>query len=91
MNSQTPKATVIRDAVAYNQQLIHSDAILPVSVGGDKTHYHVDELRAILQTGNEDGVHTQLKRRRIEGDSIDYTKQAKRLYRLSKLMFISKG
>jgi len=91
VNSQTPKATVIRDAVAYNQKLIHADAILPVSVGGDKTHYHVDELRAILKSAYEDGVHTQLNRRRIEGDSIDYTKQAKRLYRLSKLMFISKG
>jgi len=41
VNSKTPKATVIRDAVAYNQQLIHADAILPVSVGGDKTHYRI--------------------------------------------------
>jgi len=84
---QTSMATIIRDAVAYNQQLLLPDAILPVSASSDKIHYHIDELRALLQTVYEDGVNTQLNRRRIDGDSIDYSEQTKRLYRLGKLVF----
>ncbi len=86
-NPQTPKATVIRDAVAYNRNLLDPDAILAVSVSSDKAPYQVDGVRALLQNAYEDGVNTQLNRRRIEGDSLDYSEQAKRLYRLGKLVF----
>jgi uncharacterized protein len=83
----TAKAKMIKAAVEYNQELLSPDHIIPVCVSEDKAAFNLDEIGVLLQFAYEDGVNTQLNRRRIEGDKTDYLNQAKRLFSLSKVAF----
>lgn len=84
---QTPKGQIIADAVAYNKTIMNSAAILPLSVSADRVSYNLDVLQQHIQAAYQEGINTQLNRRRMEGDKIDYGEQAKRLYRLGKIVF----
>ena len=84
---QTNKGKIILDAVNYNQNLMKSDIIIPLSISSEKLTYNLDVLQEKIQEVYQEGINTQLNRRRIDGDRIDYTEQAQRLYRLGKLVF----
>ncbi|PSV37250.1 GTPase [Photobacterium sp. GB-27] len=84
---QTKKGEIILDAVSYNQNLMKSDTIIPLSVSSERLTYNLDVLQETIQEVYQEGINTQLNRRRIDGDRIDYTEQAQRLYRLGKLVF----
>ncbi|SKA34405.1 GTPase family protein [Photobacterium toruni] len=84
---QTDKGQIISDAVNYNREMMQAEYILPFSVSSDRIPYNLDSLQSQLQMVYQDGINTQLNRRRAQGESIDYTEQAKRLYRLGKLVF----
>ncbi|WP_434144995.1 GTPase family protein [Photobacterium leiognathi] len=84
---QTAKGKIILDAVEYNKSLMKTERVIPLSVSQDRLNYNLDVLQENIQEMYQDGINTQLNRRRVEGDSIDYAEQAKRLYRLGKLVF----
>ncbi|WP_305373058.1 GTPase family protein [Photobacterium leiognathi] len=84
---QTAKGKIILDAVEYNKSLMKTERVIPLSVSQDRLNYNLDVLQENIQEMYQDGINTQLNRRRVEGDSIDYSEQAKRLYRLGKLVF----
>jgi hypothetical protein len=84
---QTDKGRIIGDAVNYNREVMQAEYILPFSVSSDRIPYNLDSLQSQLQQVYQDGINTQLNRRRAQGETIDYTEQAKRLYRLGKLVF----
>ncbi len=68
-----------------------TERVIPLSVSQDRFNYNLDVLQENIQEMYQDGINTQLNRRRVEGDNagrfqrIDL--QDKRLYRLGKLVF----
>ena len=60
-----PKGSIIKEVLQYNQELLNPDSILPLCVGDKLT---VDKIAEYLQHAYENGVNTQLNRRRDEHD-----------------------
>ncbi|ODA26411.1 GTPase family protein [Photobacterium damselae] len=86
-NPQTQKGKVIAQAVEFNKEKLNPDIILPLCVSQDVPQFNVDTLQQAIVSAYEDGVNTQLNRRRVEGDRLDLTEEAKRLYHLGEVLF----
>ena len=83
------KACTIRDAIKYNQDLLDPDDILALSVKSDIKMYNVDAMKKYLQKAYDNGINTQLNRRRLEysgdnwiDDTYKFFKAGKKLYDL---------
>lgn len=76
------KAETIKAAVAYNQQQLAPDEIIPVAACDGKENYNIEQIADFLLFNYEEGVNTQLNRRRLEHHKVDLLEQMKRLYRL---------
>ena len=81
------KAEVIRAALEYNREQLKPDAIMAVAAVEGKVNYNIDQIADYLLHHYEDGVNTQLNRRRMEQDSVALSQQVKRLYRLVERAF----
>ena len=84
----SPKARIIRDALAYNENTLKLDKWLPLSVSTDKAHFNLDRLQSIIAAEYESAIQTQLNRRRLESGSTDgIAGQCRRLLQAGKLLF----
>ena len=81
------KASVIKDALNYNKELLNVDEALPLSISPNKTMYNLDELKKYMLNAYEEGINTQLNRRRNEYSNSDFTKQVKRFSKLAGQLF----
>jgi len=81
------KASIIKDALNYNKELLNVDEALPLSISPNKTMYNLDELKKYMLNAYEDGINTQLNRRRNEYSNSDFTKQVKRFSKLAGQLF----
>ncbi|RWX57454.1 GTPase family protein [Photobacterium chitinilyticum] len=86
-NPSSAKAETIKAALFYNQQQLAPDEIIPVAVCDDKANYNIEQIAEILLFNYENGINTQLNRRRLEHQKIDLVDQVKRLYRLGEKAF----
>ena len=83
--TQSPKGKTIKAALDYNtEQLMPDDAVV-VAMPPNEQPYNMDSLAEALLAAFQEGVNTQLNRRRLEHKSEALTQQAKRLYRLGKV------
>lgn len=60
------KAKVIKQAMEYNQKLLCSDLVLPLSISIDKTHFGVEELKQTLVDKITEAHNVQRNRQRKE-------------------------
>ncbi|MGR6834280.1 GTPase family protein [Aliivibrio wodanis] len=60
------KAKVIKQAMEYNQKLLCSDLVLPLSISIDKTHFGVEELKQTLVDKITEAYNVQRNRQRKE-------------------------
>ncbi len=82
------KANTIRDALAYNRELLSLPLLIPLSVSEDKQHYNLAALQQLLDENYEKGLQTQLNRRRLEAaQSFSVQEQFKRAYRMGQSLF----
>lgn len=89
LNSSTAdKAETIREALAYNQSLLQPEHLLPLSLAPDKPHYNLTKLLQLLDQHYDQGLQTQLNRRRLDmGMNFSTTEQFRRVYQLGKSLF----
>ncbi|PSW21370.1 GTPase [Photobacterium sanctipauli] len=81
------KAKTIKAAIDFNCQQLTPDDCLPISVKEGQEPYNLEQLADSLLAGFEEGVNTQLNRRRLEHKKLDAADQLKRLYQLGKVTF----
>lgn len=87
-NDQIAKVKTINEALAYNQELLALDNILPLAISSTQAWFNVDTLKTLIIDTFNQGVQVQLNRRRVENDEkIDTSEHAKRLYRLGHSLF----
>ena len=78
----SPKATVIKQAVSYNKELLGFDVLIPLSVSAEREHFNVDVLEKQLVQFLEKGLNVQLNQRRLEADNKNNVQeQAQRILR----------
>jgi predicted GTPase len=87
----SPVARLIRDAVAYNQELLEPDLALAVAAGADQPGFNIDRLEALITEAYQQGVNTQLNRRRHEDSGPLAGQQVRRLLQLGKTMWRQAG
>ena len=90
-HDDSPAARLIRDAVAYNVELLQPDQALAASASEDRPHFNVDQLVALISDAYQQGVNTQLNRRRNEDSGPMTRQQAQRLLQLGKTMWQQVG
>ena len=81
------KAEIMRAALDYNCQQLNPDEIMAVAVIDGQANYNIEQIADFLLHNYENGVNTQLNRRRMEHGSVALNEQAKRLYRLAERAF----
>ncbi|PHS39407.1 MAG: GTPase [Sulfurovum sp.] len=75
------KACTIRDALKYNKELLEPDYILPISLNKDLSLYNIELLKEHIQKVYDDGISTQLNRRKYEHSGNGLGKSAKKLFK----------
>ena len=87
-NPETPKVTAIKAALEYNRDLLGFGELVPLSVAENKPSYNLSELKKLLDTSYQQGLQTQLNRRRIQTGGVGgISDQAGRLYQSGKSLF----
>ena len=86
-HSSDKKACSIRDAVKFNQNLLKPDNILPLSLNPNLKSYNLEALKEYLQTAYNDGINTQLNRRRHEHPNDGIVESGMKLYKSGKKLF----
>ena len=87
-NPETPKAKAIKAALEYNRDLLGFGELVPLSVAENKPSYNLSELKKLLDTSYQQGLQTQLNRRRIQTGGVGgISDQAGRLYQSGKSLF----
>jgi predicted GTPase len=87
-NPKTPKAKTIKAALAYNRDLLGLDELIPLAVAENQPPYHLDELKKRIDASCQQGLQTQLNRRRIQTDGMGKIRdQAGRLYQSGRSLF----
>jgi predicted GTPase len=87
-NPKTPKAKTIKAALAYNRDLLGLNELMPLAVAENQPPYHLDELKKRIDTSCQQGLQTQLNRRRIQTDGMGKIRdQAGRLYQSGRSLF----
>ena len=85
---ETPKAKAIIAALEYNRDLLGFNELIPLAVAENQPTYHLDKLKGLLDTSYQQGLQTQLNRRRIETGGVGgISDQAGRLYQSGKSLF----
>ncbi len=86
--SSDKKACIIRDVVKFNQEILQPDNILPLSLNPNLKFYNLEAVKEYLQTAYNNGINTQLNRRRIEDVNDGFVKSVKKIAKgTSKLFF----
>lgn len=85
---ENPKAKAITAALEYNRDLLGFNQLIPLAVAENHPSYNLSELKGLLDTSYQQGLQTQLNRRRIQTGGIGgISDQAGRLYQSGKSMF----
>jgi len=79
------KAALIREALAYNQEVLQLDVLLPLSIAPGKPHFNVAALVAAVHEAYDDALQVQLNRRRQEAGEVSLQSLKKQTLRLRKL------
>jgi uncharacterized protein len=77
-NEENEKATLIREALAFNKEVLQLDDILALSVSPDREHYNVDALRELLKARYGKALNVQLNRRRREASGFSASREWQR-------------
>lgn len=88
-DSSDEKACIIRDAVKYNQEMLKPDHILPLSLNPNLKFYNLGTVKEYLQTAYNNGINTQLNRRKHEYTDDGFLKSSKKLLGVTKKLFLS--
>ena len=83
----SPKADIIRTAMAHNQQILQPDHLIPVSFSTDRAQFNLARLEAALDDYFQQGVQVQLNQRRLAGAGFSINDQLGRLYQSSHSLF----
>jgi predicted GTPase len=90
LTEDSEKATLIREALAFNREVLNLEEIIPLSVSPDREQYNVDALRDLLKERYGKALNVQLNRRRRETSGFSASREWKRVRQaagsLSKLM-----
>jgi|UPI00036492B8 hypothetical protein len=73
------KAAAIHDALSYNQSLLSLTTIIPLCVAEDREHFNVPALLQQIDQCYNDGIQTQLNRRRNEANRFNPLDQVNRI------------
>ncbi len=84
----SPKADMIRTAMAHNQQILQPDHIIPVSFSSERAQFNLAELEATLDACFHKGLQVQLnQQRQAAGAGFSITDQLGRLYQSGHSLF----
>lgn len=87
LSGDSAKATLIREALAFNREMLHLDEIIPVAVSPDREQYNVDALRELLNRKYDKALNVQLNRRRREASGFSASREWKRVRQAGSALF----
>ncbi|MFB9936769.1 GTPase family protein [Photobacterium aphoticum] len=79
------KGKIIKAALDFNLEQLKPDEGIVIAMPEQQPSYNMAEVGESLLGSFEEGINTQLNRRRLSHGSADLTQQAKRLYSLGKV------
>ncbi|MEH6688032.1 MAG: GTPase [Halopseudomonas sabulinigri] len=91
LTGDSEKATLMREALAFNQEVLQLDEILPISVAPDREQYNVDALRALLKDKYAKALNVQLNRKRLEASGFSASREWKRARQAAVSLFSLMG
>jgi len=80
-NADNKKYSNIEDALKYNNELLNPDKIFAISLSQNKKHYNIQQVKQYLQETYDDGINTQLNRRRQQYSSESLIENGKKLWK----------
>ncbi len=84
----TPKEKAIKAALEHNRDLLGFNELIPLAVAENKQACNLGELKMLLDRHYQQGLQTQLNRRRIEAGGVgSISAQAGRLYQSGRSLF----
>lgn len=88
MDPNNPKAKIISQALAYNDQLLTPDEILPLAIAEGKPHFGVAELMLLLNTQLQGAYNVQRNRQRKDAidKGVKFRDQARRVGKSGKAL-----
>ncbi|WP_373187323.1 GTPase family protein [Halopseudomonas sp.] len=87
LTEDSAKATLIREALEFNRDVLKLDDILPLSVSPDREQYNVDALRELLKARYDRALNVQLNRRRREAGGFSASREWKRVRQAGSSLF----
>jgi predicted GTPase len=78
LSDSSAKATLIREALAFNKNVLQLDEIIPLSVSTEREQYNVETLRELLKDKYDKALNVQLNRRRREASGFSASKEWQR-------------
>jgi uncharacterized protein len=87
LDDESAVAITVREAIAYNRELLGLEDMLPLAVGPDQPHYNLQALRELLAERYDKALNVQLNRRRREAGGLKLPREFKRMKRATGLLF----
>jgi len=78
------KESIVKDALEYNRQILNPDEILALSLKPNEKFYNLEAVKEYLQKAYNEGINTQLNRRRVETGHDGFVKSVKKIFKLFK-------
>ncbi len=78
------KCCNIRDAIAYNKEVLGADQMIALSISPDRAHHNLESVTAHLAENYETGIDIQLNRRRQTDSGNGLAESGKRMFESGK-------
>lgn len=79
LSDESDKGALIREALAFNKEVLGLEDIIPLCVSPDREQYNVEALRDLLKAKYGKALNVQLNRRRRETSGFSAAREWKRM------------
>jgi uncharacterized protein len=87
LDDDSALARTLRDAIAYNREMLGLETILPLVVGPDQPAWNLDALRDLLAERYDRALNVQLNRRRREAAGLSVPREFRRMKKATGMLF----
>jgi predicted GTPase len=81
------KCHAVRDAAAYNKELLGVEQMLTLSISLEKAHYNLDSITAYLEENYKEGISIQLNRRKMSYSGSGFTESSEKFIEGGKAIY----
>ncbi len=75
------ESSIIKEAIEYNKKILNPNKILALSLNPNEKFYNIEAVKEYLQEAYDEGINTQLNRRRVENGHDSFFKNVKKVFK----------